>query len=272
MRYIKPFSIVLWFSTLFLSQEALSQSKFELGVGIDPLIFPINYVTYFESGPGFYDIYGRGRITRSASAYVAYWAFPAFGISLGTAIRTFGSQIDFAITDPLFDDQPPLIERSYPFRATGWGPSLAVLYRKERWRGSIGLGLFDLHNQQYTSSKCLEVVIIFESSGEILSDIEVEEEAYWRYVPTNYAFLQLEGQYQVLENLFVRVGLQATISGSYPYPYTVLISGFTPDTPPGDQVLNDYRMKNSLASVSLGIAYRIGFGEGDFHRKKVGMD
>ena len=41
----------------------------------------------------------------------------------------------------------------------------------------------------------------------------------------------------------------------------LVISGFTPDTPPQSQVLNDYTMKNTLTSFSFGVGYVLGFGK-----------
>lgn len=260
MKSIKHFLLILLLSCFLWIPEVTSQHKFEFGLSIEPLVVPVNFGTYVEKGQGFYDINGRGKITQSASAYFTYWPFTSFGISLGAGVRNFRSQIDYIIPDPLYENLEPILEGSYPFSAKGWGPSLSVHFRKEKWRARIGLGMFDLRDQEYTSSSRISGVTIWQSGGEVLVDILRKEKAYWHTAPNSYEFLQLEGQYNIVDNFFIKCGFETTINSPYPYPYTLVISGFTPDTPPQSQVLNDYTMKNTLTSFSFGIGYVLGFG------------
>lgn len=269
MRSIKHFLPVLLLTGIFLSLDAISQHKFELGVSVDPLVVPINMGTYVEKGPGFYDINGRGKITQAGSAYFTYWPFTSLGISLGAGVRKFSSQIDYAIPDPFKEDLDPIFEKSYPFSAIGWGPSLAVLFRSERWRARMGLGIFNLHDPDYTSRSGISAVTIWDSDGEILADIQAEEKAYWHTAPDAYGFVQFEGQYNIFDHFFIKLSFETTFNSSYPYPYTLLISGFTPETSPEVQVLNDYEMRNTLASISLGVGYNLGFGEYKYRKQQI---
>lgn len=261
MKSTKHCLSILLLSGLFLPPYAISQSKFELGVSLEPLVVPVNIGTYVENGQGFYDINGRGKITQSASAYFTYWPLKSFGISLGVGVRNYRSLIDYSIPDPLNESLDPILEGFFPFTAKGLGPSLSVLFRKEKWRARMGLGTIDLFDQKYISSSHISGVTIWESGGEIIADILLEENAYWHTIPSAYAFLQFEGQYNILDNIFIKCSFETTISGQYPHPYTLHISGFTPETPPQSQVLNDYTMRSTLTSFSFGVGYIIGFGK-----------
>jgi len=260
MKSIHRFVIFLLLSGAFSTPEAISQHKFEFGVSVEPLVVPVNFGTYVEHGQGFYDINGRGKISQSGSAYFTYWPFTSFGISLGIGIRNFNSQIDYIIPDPFVESVEPVMEGSYPFTAKGLGPSLSVLFRKEKWKARIGLSAIDLFDQQYISNASISGYAWI-SGGEVIAELEVEEDAYWHTIPSAYALLHFEGQYDIFNNVYVKCSFETTVSGQYPYPYTLVISGFTPDTPPQSQVLNDYTMKNTLTSFSFGVGYVLGFGK-----------
>jgi hypothetical protein len=259
MKSTKHFFSIILLSWILLSPEAFSQHKFEFGVSIEPLVVPVNFGTYVENGQGYYDINGRGKVTQSGSAYFTYWPFSSFGISLGVGARNFRSQIDYVIPDPFDESQEPYMEGSYPFTAKGLGPSISVLFRKEKWKARIGLGTIELYDQEYMSNSSNSGTAWI-SGGEVIADLQVEEIAYWHTVPDAYALLQFEGQYTIFDNLYIKCSFETTVSGQYPYPYILHISGFTPESPPDSQVLNDYNMKNTLTSFSFGVGYILGFG------------
>jgi hypothetical protein len=260
MKTIQYSLLTLFLSWMFSVADTIAQQKFEFGVSIEPLVVPVNFGTYVEKGQGFYDINGRGKITQSASAYFTYWPITSFGISLGATFRNFRSQIDYEIPDPFYENLEPVLEGSYPFTAKGLGPSLSVLFRKDKWRASIGLSAIDLFAQEYISNSSISEVAWI-TGGEVIAELEVEENAYWHTIPSAYALLQFEGQYTIFDNVYIKCSFETTVSGQYPYPYTLFISGFTPEAPPQSQVLNDYAMKNTLTSFSFGVGYVLGFGK-----------
>lgn len=261
---INHFRLCLLLSGMCIATNAVSQSKFEISVGIDPLMVPVNAGTYVEHGQGYYDINGRGMISQSGSAYFAYWPLKAIGVSVGVITRNFGSQIDYAIPDPIYGSTEPFLEGSYPFKANGWGNSFSLLFRQKRWRARIGLAHFELNDKEYDSRLGISTVSLWDG-GEKVAEIQTKEKAYWNTAPNFYHFLQVEGQYFILKNLFVKLSFETTISSNYPYPYTLEIAGFTPETSPDVQVFNDYEMRNSLSSISFGVGYVLGFG----HYNKV---
>ncbi|MBK9105118.1 MAG: hypothetical protein IPL92_11270 [Saprospiraceae bacterium] len=108
-------------STFFLLTDTQAQHKFEFAIGVDPLVVPINYGTYVEFGPGFYDINGHGKMTQAVSASFTYWPLPAIGLAVGAGLRNFKSQIDYTIPHPINEEWAPIAEGSYPFSARGWG-------------------------------------------------------------------------------------------------------------------------------------------------------
>ncbi len=167
--------------------------------------------------------------------------------------------MEYNLTDPFNDRDSPGVERSHPFNAKGLGPTFSVLWRKDKWKARLGLGYFQLYDQHYTPSAISSGVTGWED-GEVFLDIDMEERAYWNVEPTSYGFLQMEGQYTVVKNLYVKVGFETTLTGPQPYFYSLLISGFTSSTSQEVQLLNDYKMKNSLASFSFGVGYTLGFG------------
>lgn len=261
MKSPKHFFSIFLLSWILLSPEAFSQQKFELGVNIEPLVIPINFGTYVEKEPAYYDIHGAGKITQAGSAYIRYWPFKAVGVSVGAGWRSFHSSVDFELVDAFNAILSPGIKRSHPFMAKGRGPTCAVLWRMGKWKASIGLSYFNLYDRQFTPSSRVTTVTT-RVDGEVISKIHVEEEAYWGYTaPSSYGFLQFEGQYNVFKNLYVKFGFETTMSSQYPYPYTLLITGFTPQTSQEDHVLNDFKVRNKLSSVSFGVGYTFGFGK-----------
>lgn len=266
MKSIKHFFSTIFLSAIFLTPNSISQHKFEFGVSVEPIVAPVNFGTYVDNGQGYYDINGSGKITQSGSAYFNYWPFNSFGISLGVGVRNFRSQIDYVIPDPVDESMDPFMEGSYPFTAKGLGPSLSVLFRKEKWRARIGFAAIDVIDQEYVSNSSSSGYG-WSAGGEVIAALQVEENAYWQAIPSAYGFLQFEGQYNIFDNIFIKCGFETTINSQYPYPYTLYISGFTPETPPQTQVLNDYKMKNTLTSFSFGVGYILGFGK--YNRGKI---
>ncbi len=261
MKTAKFLSLALLFSQLFTFSDVISQHKFEVGVNFDPLVIPVNFGTYVESGPGFYDINGRGKITQAGSAYFNYWPFNNFGFSAGVGIRSFRSQIDYSIPNAIAGGfEPPLHERSYPFSAKGLGPTFALLWRSKRWRARIGLELFDSSNQEYTSTFRYSSFPIWKPGDEKTGRITIAEQAYWYTVPQSYEFLLMECQYYIFKNTYIKLGFETTLTNQYPDPYTLEIWGYTAENAPDEQLMNDYRMSSSLSSFSIGIGYNLGFG------------
>jgi len=260
MKPILKIYLAVSLSTFFLVTDTQAQHKFEFALGVDPLVVPINYGTYVEFGPGFYDINGHGKVTQAVSASFTYWPIPAIGLALGAGLRNFKSEIDYTIPDPIFEDAGPMAEGFYPFSAKGWGLSVAGLWRLKKWKARIGLSIYDLSDHKYTASNSFRGISIWNSDVGKIADIQLQEVAYWNTVPYSYSFLELECQYTIFKNFFVKAGLETTINGQYPYPYTLEISGFIPETGPDERVFNDFRARNSLTTFSFGVGYTLGFG------------
>lgn len=271
MKTIQYFLLILLLSCMFWIPDVTSQHKFEVGVSVEPLVVPVNFGTYVEKGPAYYDIQGAGKITQAGSAYFRYWPFMAVGVSVGVGWRSFDSSVDYELVDPFDAMSSPGIERSHPFMAKGWGPTCALLWRIGKWKASIGLSYFDLYDRQFTPSLRLTAGTSWED-GEVISEIRIEEEAYWGYTaPSSYGFLQFEGQYNVFKNLYVKFGFETTMSSQFPYPYTLLITGFTPQTSHEEHVLNDFKVRNKLSSVSFGVGYTFGFGKYKRDSNDIGL-
>ena len=66
MKIISTVPILSFLSILFTCaiSRCTAQNRFEFGASIDPFVIPINFSTYHESGPGYYDIHGEGKITQ----------------------------------------------------------------------------------------------------------------------------------------------------------------------------------------------------------------
>lgn len=99
--------------------DTKAQHTIAFALGVDPLVVPINYGTYVEFGPGFYDINGHGKVTQAVSASFTYWPIPAVGVAVGAGLRNFKSQIDYTIPHPFNEDAEPISEGLYPFRSKG---------------------------------------------------------------------------------------------------------------------------------------------------------
>ncbi len=261
MKSHKLFFILLFLCLCFIVKVANAQHKFEIGIGIDPLVVPVNFGTFVESGPGVYDINGKGLIAQSGSAFFTYWPTKMFGISLGAGMRNFRSAIDYAIPDLVYDVPYPVLEGSYQFMGNGWGPSLAILFRHRRWKGRIGIDEYDLHWHNYYSYYGSTGIFYYGDFGEKIAELHVEEKSFWSIRPITYSFLQLQAQYNILDNVYLRVGFETTISSEYPYPYVLEISGYTPETPPENQLFNIFSMRSKLSSFSFGVGYTVGFGK-----------
>ncbi len=258
-------------STVLLMTDTRAQHKFEFALGVDPLVVPVNYGTYVEFGPGFYDINGHGKVTQAVSASFTYWPIPAVGIAIGAGVRNFKSQVDYTIPNPFDEGLEPIAEGFYPFSAKSWGLSVAGLWRLNRWKARIGLSIYDLSDHKYTSNKIYRSVTAFNLDGDQLAKFEMREDAYWSSVPYSYSFLELECQYTIFKHFFVKAGLETTINGQYPYPYTLEITGSTPGTSPEDEILNDFRVRNTLTTFSFGVGYILGFGKYKSDRNDDGL-
>jgi hypothetical protein len=252
--------------TLFLLsiQSINAQSKFEIGLGIDPLIIPLNIGTFKEAGPGYYDIDGKLSLAHGASGQLTYWFSKSIGISLGATIRTFGASVDYVIQDPYEIHQGIYLQASHPYTATAWGPTLAIGWRKDRWRGAIGVAALDFVNENYKTEAGYYGTTVFDPPA-ILAHLNVMEHAYYYGTPYWDFTLQLDAQYFILDNFFVKVGFQTNNlrNPRFGHPYHITIDGFTTSTPfKEDRLLNDFRMTQRLSSFSIGVGDSLGiFGK-----------
>jgi hypothetical protein len=260
MKLFARLILIALFSGSFLVQDVNAQHKFELGIHLDPLILPVSTVTFIEKGPGYYDIDGSIKIAQAIGADFNYWPFKYFGISGGIRLRNFESNVEYVIPDPFHEEAAPLLEDSFPFRATGWGPAFAIHWRNNRWQASIGFSFYTLTHQEYESRSGFSAVSIWDEFGEKILDIKVDEEAFWPYPPITYDFLQVEARYYISKNLFLRFGFENS-STSYWNPVSLHIAGFIKDVIPQDKVLNDFKMKGHLTSFSVGVGGNLGFGK-----------
>jgi len=253
-------------SGIFLIGDINAQHKFELGFHLDPLILPVNSVTFIEEGPGYYDIDGSIKIAQAIGADFSYWPFKSFGFSAGMGMRNFKSNVEYVLPDPFYEEAGPMLADSFPFMATGWGPSFAIHWRNNRWQASIGFAFYTLTHAQYEPRSGLSGVAGWDEFGEKILDINVEYEAYWPYAPTTYDFLQVEAKYFLSKNFFIKLGFENS-GASYWNPVSLYIDGFIKDVIPQEKVLNDFKMKGHLAAFSLGVGGYLGFGKYKNHKK-----
>jgi len=262
MKSLKTFVTCIIYCLIIIEsiEECSAQNKFEFGAKIDAVIIPININTYEERGPGYYDINAKGNITQAAYADFSYWPNTNLGFSLSMGIRNFSSQIHYTIMDPSNEETGGVVfDNSYPFSAVGLGPVVSILFRKDRLRARLGYGVFDLSKEKYISRSGIAAVTVFDGQ-ETIADIQLDEVSYWSAIPTGYELLQFDAQYNIIKNVFLKLGFETTVSGRNFYLYTLKISGFTENTTKEDQLLNDFKMRNTYASFSVGVTYIIGFG------------
>jgi hypothetical protein len=263
MRLLKFLSFCIIYNLIICGfiEKCTAQNKFEFGVRLDGLVMPINIDTYHDSGPGYYDINGKGNITQAAYADFTYWPHPNVGFSLGMGMRNFSSEIDYTIPDPSNEANGDVVfDNSYPFRAEGLGPIMSILFRKDRFRTRLGYSVFDINIKKFTSSNVTSSVTVFDGP-ETIAHILLEEVSFWHAFPTIYDILQFDAQYNILKNVFIKFGFETTVSDQNFNLYTLKISGFTENTKKEDQLLNDFKMRNTYASYSVGVGYIIGFGK-----------
>ena len=72
------------------------------------------------------------------------------------------------------------------------------------------------------------------------------------------SFSSWGASYNMIDRVFVNLGLETTW-GTNIHPHTLNIIGFTENTVKEDLVLNDFKMRNTFSSISIGIAYVLGF-------------
>ena len=94
----------------------------------------------------------------------------------------------------------------------------------------------------------------------ILAHFELAEESYTVFSPTYSGILHFAAEYNLIDNLYFKLGFETTLRGWKVYPYTLKVTGFTESTTQGEHVLNDFKMSNTYTSFSVGVAYVIGFG------------
>jgi hypothetical protein len=214
-----------------------------------------------ESGLGYYDINYKRKLTQSAYLEFIYWPLKNFGISLGGCIRYFGSQMSYAITDPSNLTDEIFHSNEINFRANGHGPVVSLYFRRDQLRVGAGMSLINLSNLNYNKDSHIAGSSIFNSEG-VYAHIQIDENSYWNYVPMNYVLYHLNIEYKIAESLYLKAGFETTKDNKYTiHPIRIRITGFTSEMEPDkNRVLNDFKIKDSYASLSLGLTYNIGFG------------
>jgi hypothetical protein len=261
---IRKSVLITVFALLIFSMaqaQSIGQKKFEFAFSFDPLIVPVNLNTFTEWGMGYYDIDARQSITQGAYANFAYWPVRHWGVSLGVGWRWFGSDISYAIPDPVEETGMTVFDGNYPFRAKGFGPVLALNFRMDRFRARIGFAVFELYDQEYHSINRLASTTTFNSPSDIIAQVTLVEKGYWNFIPQEYPMLQLRGQYLLFNNLFLTAGLETRLWARGTSAYAIEITGYTASMPKETHLLNDFRKQETFNSVSLGISYIFGFGQ-----------
>ena len=240
--------------------QMAAQNKFEFGIRFDPLTLPVNFGTFVEDGPGYYDIKAKGHITQAAYLDFTYWPLHHWGISLGAGVHSFHSEIEYLIPDISHFTQDTDLYRHDQIKSVGMGPLIALQYRNDRFRARAGLMVLDFSKQEYPVRLGSTGIYIFDGS-EVVAQVEIEENHFWNgFYQSNYLF-QLDFSYEVLDNLSCRIGFETTFNKDKYYPYRTMINGFTIGDEPEIQVLNNFKMSNTYSAFSLGVEYVIGFGK-----------
>ncbi|HXR80495.1 MAG TPA: hypothetical protein VN763_06230, partial [Saprospiraceae bacterium] len=183
------------------------------------------------------------------------------GISLGAGVQNFQSEIEYIIPDPShlgFID--PVFDRHDQMNGRAAGPVLSLQYRNKHIRASFGLVPFQYGNTQTPHRSSVSSISIA-TDAVVIAHIQIDEEIFWRIYGTEYDLYQFGAAYEVLNRLFLKIGFESTITKRKYYPYTTRITGFTVDTGPEDQLLNDFKMSNAYSAFSIGVEYVIGFGK-----------
>ncbi len=95
----------------------------------------------------------------------------------------------------------------------------------------------------------------------VISDIRLEEESYWRFIPDVYALFQMQAQYNFTGHFYATLGFETSVNRRSIYdPYTLRITGFTENMSHVDHLLNDFRKTNVYSAVTVGVGYVFGFG------------
>lgn len=238
----------------------LAQKKFELGVKFDALTLPVNFGTFIEDGPGYYDIQAKGNITQAAYIDFTYWPLKNWGISLGAGVHSFRREIEYSIPDPSHFTEDTVFYRHDEFKAVGQGPAAALHYRNNRIRVNAGLMINDLSKIEYPYRSSVSSVTIF-NPPDVLATVQIEEESagYGYFIGGN--LFQMDFSYEILHNLFCTIGFETALSSGKYYLYTTKISGFTYNTSPEVQLLNDFKMSNAYSAFTVGVRYGVGFGK-----------
>jgi len=238
-----------------------AQSKFEFGIRFDPLTIPVNFGTFTEDGPGYYDIKAKGKITQAVYLDFTYWPLQHWGISLGAGVHSFHSEIEYFIPDPSnLVPHDTAFYRHDHIKAVGLGPHIALQYRNQRFRTRVAYSIFDYSKQEFPVRSGYFGTTIFDDTG-VLAEVEIEEESFWNGYFTEGNIWQLDVSYEIVSNLFVKMGFESSLTNKKYYPYTTKITGFTYETTPENQLLNDFKMSNAYSAFSLGVEYVIGFGK-----------
>jgi hypothetical protein len=250
---------IFWIGMLASTLSA--QKKFEFGIRMDALTIPVNFGTFIEDGPGYYDIHAKGNITQAAYLDFTYWPLKHWGISLGAGVHRFYSEIEYLISDPsnsVIGDTT--FYRHDELKGRGGGPVLAFHYRNDKFRASMGMGAFQFSTKNFPMRSMSTYITVFEPP-DVLAHLQIDEVSYWQIYGLEYDLYQFNVAYEVLNHLFLNIGFESTLSIEKFYLYTTKITGFTYNTSPEDQPLNDFKMSHAFSAFSVGVKYEIGFGK-----------
>lgn len=252
-------AIQLFASTLFIV-DCSAQKKFEIGLRVDPLNAPLNKGIYVESGLGYHDIHARGHNGVAGYLDFSYWPHRNLGFSIGMGIRKFSSEISYEIPDPFNANKGIVFANDYRYSTLASGPVINMLFRVERFRAKIGMGLYNFHNPDFVTRSSISSITYSNPDVGTLAQLVLTESSYWLFSPTHYNLLQFAAEYNVISNLYIKVGFETTLKDRDVYPYTLTITGFTENTTRQEHLLNDFKKRNTHAALSVGVAYVIGFG------------
>jgi hypothetical protein len=260
-------SLLAFILVSIFSGSIFAQDKFNVDLHLDVLTIPINFGTFIEEGPGYYDISAKGNITQAGYIDFGYWPLKHWGISLGAGVHSFKSAIEFSIPDPTNFTEDTAYYRHDILKAVGSGPSIALQYRNNRFRGKVGLVLLDYSKIESPYRSSLTLITVFDVS-DVLAHVQIKEQSSMYGVFVNNKLIQLNFSYEFIKNLFCSIGFETTLSNDKYYPYQTNITGFTFDTSHELQLLNDFKVSTAYSALNIGVQYVLGFGKYGVKAKK----
>lgn len=236
------------------------QDKFNVDLRLDVLTIPVNFGTFIEDGPGYYDISAKGNITQAGYINFDYWPLKHWGISLGAGVHSFKSEIEYSIPDPTNFTEDTVFYRHDILKAVGSGPMIALQYRNNRFRGKVGLMLLDYSKIESPYRSSSTIITVFDLS-DVLAHVQINEQSSMYGVFVNNKMFQFNLSYKVLDNLFCTIGFESTLSSEKYYSYQTNITGFTFNTSHEVQLLNDFKVSTVYSALTIGVQYGLSFGK-----------